>query len=47
MLNHDEENGCDFSYDEAADAFVVEWLGAGEPPGPGAPTRVCVQTDAG
>ena len=37
MLNHDEERGCDFSYDEEADAFVIEWLGAGNPPGPGAP----------
>eukprot|EP00966_Prymnesium_polylepis_P150389 3473733-Prymnesium_polylepis.1 len=35
MLNHEEERGCDFSYDEEEDAFVVEWLGAGAPPGPG------------
>lgn len=35
MLNHDQQHGCQFSYEDDSDCFIVEWLGEVDPPRPG------------
>lgn len=36
-MNHDEQLGCGFTYDEESDCFVVEWLALARPPAAGEP----------